>query len=285
MKRQRDGEWSPNSPPEASNSPRMLPRDRKPTFPMSKSQSTIFPLPLAPNRSHLPTPVFPDDSPRLNRKRARSEGRKNGFSTPRFLFQAPPQSPVKSAPPKSRIFRSSAYNGPRSVGASGDEDLLKSPHYSCEVKETYFDQCFIVEEKIGVGSFGEVYKVQAKEDGKYYAVKKTRQGYRGDLDRSQKIQEACQHERLTSHPNCVHFYKAWEEMGHLYIQTELCHQSLKEYEEQFQGPLDEDFVWSCFADLAMGLKHIHDINLGHFDIKPDNIFVTKDKVCKIGDFG
>ena len=34
--------------------------------------------------------------------------------------------------------------------------------------------------------------------------------------------EVEKHERLPPHPNCVHFIKAWEERGHLYIQTELC---------------------------------------------------------------
>ena len=56
--------------------------------------------------------------------------------------------------------------------------------------------------------------------------------------------------------------KAWEEGGHLYIQTELCQQSLKFYCEQFHDPADETFIWECLADLALGLRHIHDVQLG-----------------------
>ena len=254
---------------------------RKPTcFSISTATSDME----SPLKRDIPTPVFLEDSPStLTRKRTRS----NGLSTPRRSSFLPPRSPVKSAQPVSRVFRRGPKydcSGPRSVGTSNG-DLLKTPHYSFQSPGTYFDQCFVVEEKLGAGSFGEVFKVKSKEDGRHYAVKISRQGFRGELDRSYKLQEVNRHERLKPHPNCVRFFKAWEEGGHLYIQTELCQQSLKSYCEQFHDPADETFIWECLADLALGLRHIHDVQLGHFDIKPDNIFITSDGVCKIGDFG
>lgn len=33
------------------------------------------------------------------------------------------------------------------------------------------------------------------------------------------------------------------------------------------------------------MKHLHDHDLLHLDIKPDNIFISSDGICKIGDFG
>ena len=37
---------------------------------------------------------------------------------------------------------------------------------------------------------------------------------------------------------------------------------------------------------TQGLKHLHDHNLCHFDIKPANIFLGGDgSTCKLGDFG
>ncbi|RUS80463.1 hypothetical protein EGW08_011779 [Elysia chlorotica] len=35
----------------------------------------------------------------------------------------------------------------------------------------------------------------------------------------------------------------------------------------------------------MALKHLHDHNLVHMDIKPDNAFISFDGICKLGDFG
>ena len=44
-------------------------------------------------------------------------------------------------------------------------------------------QCFVIKEKLGAGAFGEVYKVESKEDGKIYAVKRSSQRFRGEWDR------------------------------------------------------------------------------------------------------
>lgn len=37
--------------------------------------------------------------------------------------------------------------------------------------------------------------------------------------------------------------------------------------------------------IFQGLKHLHDNGLIHMDIKPANIFIGLDGLCKIGDFG
>ena len=36
---------------------------------------------------------------------------------------------------------------------------------------------------------------------------------------------------------------------------------------------------------SQGLKHLHDSDMIHMDIKPANIFIGLDGLCKIGDFG
>lgn len=100
--------------------------------------------------------------------------------------------------------------------------LSNSKHYNSQSNKTYFEQCFEICEKLGEGSFGEVFRVCSLEDGKMYAVKRSLEPFRGGLDKRLKLKEVEKHERLSSHPNCVRFCKAWEERGKLYIQTELC---------------------------------------------------------------
>ena len=49
--------------------------------------------------------------------------------------------------------------------------------------------------------------------------------------------------------------------------------------------LPENLIWSYLVDLLLALKHLHDHNLVHMDVKPENIFVGRDGICKLGDFG
>jgi len=41
----------------------------------------------------------------------------------------------------------------------------------------------VIKEKLGAGAFGEVYKVESREDGRIYAVKRSSQRFRGEWDR------------------------------------------------------------------------------------------------------
>lgn len=58
---------------------------------------------------------------------------------------------------------------------------LKSP--VDKNSDSYFDKCFVSLEKIGEGSFSEVFKVRSKEDGKLYAIKKSNRPYRSEFYR------------------------------------------------------------------------------------------------------
>jgi len=198
----------------------------------------------------------------------------------------PPRAPVKSAPPISRVFKHTRRNsvGALQVSFRANGSKIKSPHYNEKSKDLYFEQCFEVISRLGAGSFGEVFKVRSKEDGCLYAVKKSRDKFRGDADRKYKLEEVNKHEQLKHHCNCVKFIKAWEERQHLYIQTELCEMSLKDYLEKSDST-SETVVWEFLVDLSLGLKHLHDSDMIHMDIKPANIFIGLDGLCKIGDFG
>ncbi|KAL9978966.1 hypothetical protein ACROYT_G016552 [Oculina patagonica] len=164
----------------------------------------------------------------------------------------PPRAPVKSAPPISRVFKHTRRNsvGALQVSFRANGSKIKSPHYNEKSRDLYFDQCFEVVSRLGAGSFGEVFKVKSKEDGCLYAIKKSRDKFRGDADRKYKLEEVNKHELLKCHRNCVRFVKAWEERQHLYIQTELCEMSLKDYLEKSDST-SESVVWEFLVDLTL----------------------------------
>jgi membrane-associated tyrosine/threonine-specific cdc2-inhibitory kinase len=205
-----------------------------------------------------------------------------------FRAQYTPRSPAKSCPPVSRITRSTETGHlPRGVSFKSERKtngVLASPHYRPTAHGSYFDQCFEVIEKLGEGSFGEVFKARSRDDGRLYAVKRCWERFRGTRDRRNRLAEVERHETLSRHPHCLGFVNAWEERGLLYIQTELCHMSLAQYAD-LHGRVPEHRVWEILADLLQGLDHLHCRQLGHFDIKPSNVFLASDGACKLGDFG
>uniref|UniRef100_T1JYP1 Membrane-associated tyrosine- and threonine-specific cdc2-inhibitory kinase n=1 Tax=Tetranychus urticae TaxID=32264 RepID=T1JYP1_TETUR len=222
-----------------------------------------------------PVPHFFNENVFLSKK-ARS-------STP-CKKKIPPRPPCKSLPPKGRLFSDSKTSRAQAVSFKESDFSTLSKDYDETRSESYFQQCFKIEKKIGSGSFGNVYKCISKDDGKYYAIKKSRERYKGKSDRDRRLQEVAKHEQLPGHPNLVKFYKAWEENGYLYIQTELCDCSLSEFLE-INHDIAEPMVWNFLADLLSALKHLHERDLIHLDIKPDNIFISKDGLFKLGDFG
>jgi membrane-associated tyrosine- and threonine-specific cdc2-inhibitory kinase len=161
---------------------------------------------------------------------------------------------------------------------------LFSPIYNKLKEETYFEQCFDQITKIGEGSFGEVFKAMSKEDGQFYAIKKSKRFLRANGYRTERLEEVKRIEQFSEHEHCVTLYKAWEQNDCLYMQMELCKSSLENFVMETRK-IDEAMVWSCLLDLLLALKSLHDRNLIHLDIKLDNILITEEQTCKLADFG
>ncbi|CAB1440084.1 unnamed protein product [Pleuronectes platessa] len=154
------------------------------------------------------------------------------------------------------------------------EELKKNRH-----------NCFTNLGLLGRGSFGEVYKVLSREDGRQYAVKRSAHRFRGNSERNLSVREARNHEHLCPHPHILKFVAAWEEYGRLYIQTELCSTSLLLHaENQPPGP-DEPAAWAYLCDLLSALQHLHSHGFVHLDLKPSNVLITDSGRLKLGDFG
>ncbi|CAG8437029.1 10497_t:CDS:2 [Ambispora gerdemannii] len=168
----------------------------------------------------------------------------------------------------------------------GHENVASS--YDLNFNEDYFHSQFDRITSLGSGEFSRAYKARDKRSGRFYAVKRSKRRFTGIKARNESLEEVEILWEIGKHKHCVELISAWEQKETLYLQFELCeHGSLDSFIEEFctQKRLEETRIWKILTDIALGLKHIHDNDVIHLDIKPANIFITGEKNLKIGDFG
>lgn len=149
---------------------------------------------------------------------------------------------------------------------------------------------FVLERKLGEGGMGAVFhardlrKEEARDPNPYVAIKVIT----GLLQKNSKAVIALQRETKKSqtlaHPNVITVYD-FDRDGEIYYMTmeSLQGQTLDDYIESGDG--DEAEKIRFINDIANGVAYAHKRNIIHSDLKPENVFVTKDKEIKILDFG
>jgi membrane-associated tyrosine/threonine-specific cdc2-inhibitory kinase len=151
--------------------------------------------------------------------------------------------------------------------------------------------------------------VRSKVSGVKYCVKRVTEAFRTTSQRETCLQEVRAVTNLPAHENVVKYHRAWQEDRHFFAQMELCERGafgacldrLKSMSEEERRTKDDDCVsvrespyvallaerdvWRFASDVASGLAHCHAHGVLHLDVKPDNVFIARDGVYKIGDFG
>jgi serine/threonine protein kinase len=170
------------------------------------------------------------------------------------------------------------------------------------VSNSQYTNSFLELEKIGEGGFGEVFKSYNYIDAQLYAIKKIPFIDVNDPNNIRAFNEVRYLSKL-NHENIIRYNSTWIELSDkktelidgnisvypvLYIQMELCKESLKDYlmRRNYSGQLiDFDFEIKCIKGIIEGIKYIHSNNILHRDINPNNIFIDQNLSPKIGDFG
>lgn len=162
----------------------------------------------------------------------------------------------------------------------------------------YFKE-FKIEDIIGKGDFGEVYKCTNMLEGMPYAIKKTLQKVVGTRRENYARKEVYANAALFSHPNIVAYHSAWNEDKSVFIQMEYCDGgSLDEMIFSKHYKFNDAAIERLLSHLASGLHYMHQSKMVHLDIKPANIMIShskfleegdnkvdRDIIYKIGDFG
>lgn len=139
--------------------------------------------------------------------------------------------------------------------------------------------------KLGRGGMGAVYQARQVVLKRMVALKVLAPALAADEAFIQRFQaEAAAAANLT-HPNIVQVYTAGASEGIHYIAMEYVEGPTLRV-RLASGPLDWDQALDICYHVALALDYgWNKANLVHRDIKPDNIFIAKNGVIKLGDFG
>lgn len=138
---------------------------------------------------------------------------------------------------------------------------------------------------LGVGTVGTIYLASEIATGERAAIKKLHPGVSQDpLIRARFKREMTILSRLR-HPNIVAYYGGGDDGGLLYYVMELVDGGTVRDLLQSSGP----FAWQSVVDIAgqicSALQCAHNHGVIHRDLKPGNLFLTRQAQVKLGDFG
>ena len=147
---------------------------------------------------------------------------------------------------------------------------------------------YIIQERLGTGAFGVIFKVLKKSNKNIYVIKQI--SLLG-LSPQQKDDAKLEAKILSSvrSPYIVRYFESFEENNNLNIVMEYCNGGdLDEFIKKNKKTgylLKEDMIWNIFIKICIGLATLHRAKILHRDLKTLNIFLTKELDLKIGDFG
>lgn len=141
---------------------------------------------------------------------------------------------------------------------------------------------------VGKGNMGACALARNNEDGRYYVIKQVDLTKLNKKERQQSLNEA---KLLSSvrHPNVINYVDSFlaRKSDHLCIVMEFADGGdLSNRVKNTHGnnfPQEQVLDW--FIQIALALHHIHSRKILHRDVKTQNIFLTQEGVCKLGDFG
>ncbi len=140
-------------------------------------------------------------------------------------------------------------------------------------------------ERIGGGGMAEVYLAEDVLLARQVAVKVLRSQFTSDEEFVARFRQEARAAARLSHPNIVSIYDVGCEADTHYIVMEYVPgETLKECIKR-EGRLPSCMAIEYALQIAAALKHAHDNQIVHCDIKPHNILIHRDGTAKVTDFG
>ncbi len=140
-------------------------------------------------------------------------------------------------------------------------------------------------ELIGRGGMASVYKAYQISLDRLVAVKVLPQQFTFNAQLVKRFNKEARAFARLNHPNIVQIFDVSEFEGIHYFTMEMVNNmDLKGYIKK-HGPLKVEKALVFFKQIVSGIGAAHKKGIVHRDVKPNNILLNKDEVCKVTDFG
>uniref|UniRef100_A0A8C9PQ69 Serine/threonine-protein kinase Nek11 n=1 Tax=Spermophilus dauricus TaxID=99837 RepID=A0A8C9PQ69_SPEDA len=156
--------------------------------------------------------------------------------------------------------------------------------------ETLIARRYVLQQKLGSGSFGTVYLVSDRKAKRGEELKVLKEISVGELNPNETVQANLEAQLLSKldHPAIVKFHASFVEQDNFCIITEYCEGRDLDYKiQEYKGSgkiFSENQIREWFVQLLLGVDYMHERRILHRDLKSKNIFL-KNNLLKIGDFG
>src|SRR5262245_54704555 len=144
---------------------------------------------------------------------------------------------------------------------------------------------------VGAGGMSEVYRARDSRLARQVAIKVLPAAFAADADRLHRFEQEARAAAALNHPNILTVHEigshaAASGPSFPYVVSDLLEgRTLRETLAEAPAGLPIRKAIDCATQLASGLAAAHEKGIVHRDVKPENIFITRDGRVKILDFG
>ncbi|MHC4932184.1 MAG: serine/threonine-protein kinase, partial [Planctomycetota bacterium] len=143
---------------------------------------------------------------------------------------------------------------------------------------------FRIDEVIGRGGMGSVYRATQLSLGRPVAMKILTRDLAGDSQFLERFHREADVLSRLSHPNVVTVFERGEVDERPYLVMEFVEgTSLRDIMRE--GPLEPNEALRIVSSVLSALAHAHEKGIVHRDIKPENVLLARGGVVKVADFG
>lgn len=141
-----------------------------------------------------------------------------------------------------------------------------------------------IQSPLGSGGMGEVYRCRDTRLGRDVALKILPESFAREAERLGRFETETRAVAALNHPNILAVFDTGQHNGSPFMISELLEgETLRSILDG--GPLPQRKAIDYGVQVAQGLACAHEKGIVHRDVKPENIFITRDGRAKILDFG